>query len=108
MIQSILAEISQKRRIHLYPSLARDESVVLPDAAGPAILFGSSSGAAPQADSRQGLLPARIAQTINTLKNDNRDRFAASCCKRDKSAVRSWKSPLVRKWACYTPPLIGE
>jgi hypothetical protein len=29
MIQSILAEISQKRRIHLYPSLARDESVFL-------------------------------------------------------------------------------
>jgi hypothetical protein len=26
MIQSILIEISQKRRIHLYPSLARDES----------------------------------------------------------------------------------
>jgi hypothetical protein len=35
MIQSILAEISQKRRIHLYPSLARDESLRQPCQARP-------------------------------------------------------------------------
>jgi hypothetical protein len=75
MIQSILAEISQKRRIHLYPSLARDESVFPPDAARPNRLSRPSPGAeiTPNHAICYCLFPS--VPTTNTLKNDNCGRF---------------------------------
>lgn len=99
MIQSILAEISQKRRIHLYPSLARDESFPPPCWAHRGGLSrhpGRERGRARTATARL------IGPTINTLKNDNCARLCNDMLQTDGNSHGSG-----RQWPIFALKQVG-